>query len=221
LTLEFDNNHLAFSTNKMELNLSALNCFEVKFSTDCEIDQNSLIKIKECSGLQKEIGRKEGIYFMNNYSFNKKKYFAVVFIVELKKKKNIYCIDIHYHLGRWIRGKTKYEPVSKLLECLKKLINNKITFDCDAKFEYPPSKYNSVVPLPIKLHSSTIDEIRGYRFAKVDKKELTYDIIVDRPENRKIYHNVNFNYEGELASNLPKIILNTASNISKRFVTKR
>jgi hypothetical protein len=204
----------------MELNLAASNCTEIRITTKCEIDQNLLKKIKECSALSEEIIKEEAIAFRNNYLIDGKKHCEVGYVLEIEKQK-IFFIAIHYHLGVLPKRKIKFKPVSQLLECLKELNNDKITFDCNVKFEYVPSKHNSVVPLPLRLPSSLFDEVRGFRFIKMKNKELNFDVIIERPFNKKIYHSINYEYEGKFSQELPRVIFDLAINISKNFIKEK
>lgn len=204
----------------MELNLASFNCKVLRITATCEIEQSLLDRIKECSALpEKEITKDEGVLFGNIYLANNKKHAAIGSIERVGKKKE-YFIRLHYYPVALIKKPNKFKPVSNLLNCLKE-IRNKILFDCIARFEYASSKYNSVVPLPIKLRATLFDEIIGFRLVKHKNKELYYDIIIEKPIKGKINHSISFDCNEKFSNKLPKIIFDKINDISKSFIAKK
>jgi len=202
----------------MNINLASFNCKSLHITTKCEIEQNLLEKIKKCSSLPDEAVIKKVIAFGNVYSINKKKYSAIGFVE--KPRKNKCYIGILYETGSLIKKTSNLKPILDLLSYLTELKNN-YEFKCQASFEYSPSKYNSKIPLPLKIEGFFLDEIRGFRGTKSKNKELVFDIIIERPENKKIYHTIYFDYNGKFSPKLPENILKIAIETSKNYITKK
>lgn len=203
----------------MSLNLASFNCQFLRITTECKIEQNLLEKIKKCSDLPEEAIKDEGIIFISVYLANNKKHSSIGFVEELKKKNKCY-IGISYQTGSLVKKIDKIKPISDLLSCLSEL-KNKYKFECRAKFEYLPSKYTSKIPLPLKIDGFLLDEIRGFRGTKLKNKESVFDIIIERPNNKKIYNSIYFEHEGKFSLELPKNIFDIAIEVSKNFVIKK
>jgi len=203
----------------MELNLIASNCTLVRIVSECELNQSISTKIKECAALPPE-GAKEGIQFSHEYKADNVKHAVIGFLFE-GDKPNLYIIAIHYKKRRLLKKEKKEtKPISILLDCLKELPSD-LTFSCTLRFEYPSSKFSSILPLPMKLGGDLFDEIRGFRLVKHKKKQISYDAIIDRPSNRKIYHNISFDHAGKFNIELPKSIFDKGNEISKKFVKRK
>lgn len=204
----------------MSLNLSSFNCKSFRISTKCEVEQNLLEKIKKCSNLNEKAIKGRGIAFGNVYLANKKKHTAIGFVEEPSKKDKC-LIVIFYLVGSLIKKTDKIKPISDLFLCLSE-IKNIYKFRCEAKFEYAPSKYNSMIPLPLKMQGFLLDEITGFRGKKkLKNKELVFDIITERPDNKKIYHSIFFDYKGKFSPKLPKNVFGLADEASKSCIMKR
>ena len=204
----------------MNINLASFNCKSFRIRTECEIEQNLLEKIKKCSNLSEKAIKGRGIAFGNVYLANKKKYTAIGF-VEKPSKKDKCLIVIFYRIGSLIKKTYKIKPISDLLLCLRE-IKDIHEFKCEAKFEYAPSKYNSIIPLPLKMEGFLLDEIRGFRgIKKLKNKELVFDIITERPYNKKIYHSIFFNYKGKFSPKFPKNVFDLADEASKSCIMKK
>jgi len=204
----------------MNINLASFNCKSFRISTKCEVEQNLLEKIKKCSNLSEKAIKDRGIVFGNVYLANKKKHTAIGFVEEPSKKDKC-LIVIFYRIGSLIKKTDKIKPISDLLLCLSE-IKNIYKFECEARFEYAPSKYDSKIPLPLKMEGFLLDEIRGFRGTKkLKNKELVFDIITERPDNKKIYHLIHFDYKGKFSPKFTKNVFDLADEASKSCIMKR
>ncbi len=203
----------------MNINLASFRCSLLRITTKCEIEQNLLEKIKKCSNLPEDEIKNRGVTFGNVYLVNKKKHTVIGFIEEQSKKNKCY-FGVLYQTGSLIKKTDEIKPISDLLSCLSELKNN-YKFECQARFEYPPSKYGSKIPLPLKTEGFLLDEIRGLRGTKLKNKESVFDIIIERPDNKKIYHSIYFDHKGKFSLKLPKNILDIAIEESKKYIVKR
>jgi hypothetical protein len=204
----------------MNINLASFSCKSFRISTKCEVEQNLLEKIKKCTNLDEKAIKGRGIIFGNVYLANKKKHTALGFVEEPSKKDKC-LIVIFYRIGSLIKKTDKIKPISDLLLCLSE-IKNIYKFKCVATFEYTPSKYDSKIPLPFKMEGLPLDEIRGFRGTKkLKNKELVFDIIIERPDNKKIYHTIYFNYKAKFSPKFSKNAFDLANEASKSCITKR
>ncbi len=200
----------------MELDLSKYNATSLEIKVNLQVGKSELSALNQCypEHILKKVD--DFIEFGSDKILKERNYSARGLVRKTASKKfEIYLYYVSVTLGK-LSGLSKLQPLSKMLSCLANIKKN-LTFEVTAQFGYPVKKFKSRIALPIKLADDEIfDEVRGMRLVKLADGKNLFTLIVDRPDNKNIYHVVVFSYVGNISDTLPKTIFDEAISISKR-----
>jgi len=199
----------------MQINLKAHNVANLEFSSKITLTTDLIAKIQKLSTPDSD---GDNSFFESYENHN-----AVAWVFKADEKTLQSDVGFMYEAkkGRKI-GKNRAR-ISQLVN-LSFPINQQVTFDCRASFQFGKKlRAKSIVHLPQKpfeLPDMPFDRIQGMHFVKSDGSETKYDVFLEAPTQGVIIANIIFKYSSKIDSNLANNILNRAVDISDMFIFK-
>jgi hypothetical protein len=201
--------------------LAAVNADELSFACDVSLSA------EDFSQLTAELGGKPlynelPFVFGANYTKGGQRQRELAMLKRGKRGRDEYALTFHCTVGREGRLPRALKRPYFFLQTLAPF-GLKATFKCAGKFQYSDTDWEPVIALPLRFvqwPALPFDELRGVRAVKLEGDNLTYSVILDRPDNEKYLHSLMFEYDATIGPTLVEEVLAEAARISLLFIRR-
>ena len=201
-----------------QVNLKEFNIEEVRFTFWTSLTDDLLEKIRGVVAPDKD-----GDYvFMESYKIGNVGHFVVAVVSELKGE-GMYRIGVLCEKRSGGRLKKGTASVSKLLEIISSIKEEKRTICVLSLLFGKRKKYKTIISLPIKITDmpkTLYNEIRGFHFAKREGKGLKYDMVVDVERDGTLIGLLNFIRVTNIKESILEDIIQEGMEISDGFILR-
>lgn len=203
----------------MKIDLKSLSIDEIRVFGNLDLNNDYIQQIRTASPPDKD----GDSVFWDVSTEKNNKYSIILIISPIKKDSTVHKLSLHCHRGK-VSKKTKTTPLIEEALGILSHIDKSVEFTCFVGFVFAKrDKVKPLINLPLILSTSSIlpfSEVRGFHLAKLKDKKSIYDVILDLDTHGTINETIFFKDEIKIKDSLVNDLINKATEISERFVTR-
>ena len=200
----------------LNISLKKRSISELHFLISLPLEDNVISMLNDASSPDED----DENNFIDSFKIGKDSHVALATVSQNKKNSNIYKIDCICYLKRGGRIGRDIPRMSQLFDILS-TIDAPQNINCLIRFKYGKrDKYKPIYNFPLRVNenqNAPFNEIHGVHFAKVTKKQLEYEVIVDLLDEGGYTVTVIFKYRSKIDRTLVENIVEKAQLISQNF----